>query len=75
MSNRTKVELDYDAIDRIAVYALTSAIEGFKDDLEARKNGKVPNGIFHKDQREDITEIRRHIKALKIVLDYFEGAV
>lgn len=67
-----KVEIDIhsEIADLLIAKNLQETITDLKQDLKRRKKG-VGIGIFSTNQEEDIAEIKRHIKAFKICLNYF----
>lgn len=69
MSNFT-VELDYDAVDSIVVQVLKEQYSSLTHDLKRRKDDGEKFGFFSSDKEEDITEIQRHLDAVKTVLSY-----
>ena len=70
MNKKITIELDWDTIDRITTCSMKGLVESLEDDLEKRKAGTCM-AIFHKDEKKDIAEIKRHIDAFKTVLKYY----
>ena len=56
--------------DDITKHNLKEALEILKEDHKRRKKGHAL-AIFEHDINEDLTEIKRHIKAFKTVLLYY----
>ena len=56
--------------DDITTHNLKEALEILKEDHKRRKKGHAL-AIFEHDINEDLTEIKRHIKAFKTVLLYY----
>ncbi len=62
------VEITYDAADAIVQESLRETLEGFQYDLDNKRYG-----AFSYDPEEDTKEIKKLIKALRRVLNYYEG--
>lgn len=73
MSEDITIELDREMVDQIAIQSMKRLVESFEEDMESRKNGKAAVGFFYTNKRQDIAEIKRHIDALNLLLEYFEG--
>ena len=56
--------------DDITIQNLKEALEILKEDHKRRKKGHAL-AIFEHDIDEDLAEIKRHIKAFKLVLLYY----
>ena len=56
--------------DDITKHNLKEALEILKEDYKQRKKGHAL-AIFEHDINEDLSEIKRHIKAFKTVLLYY----
>lgn len=70
MSNEITVKLDWDTVDGIIVDQLESALETLKVDYENRKSDSGM-AIFDIDKKTDIKLIKKHIKAIKLILSYY----
>lgn len=70
--------LELESLDDLSKVLLVSdlkaTLECLQDDLEKRKAG-TGMAIFHKDKKKDIAEIKRHIEAVKLVLQYYGDPV
>jgi len=61
---------DTELFDDITKDNLKGALDVLKEDYKRRKKGHAL-AIFEHDINEDLTEIKRHIKAFKTVLLYY----
>ncbi len=62
------VDITEDAVDAIVRESLKETIQGFQSDLDNKRYG-----VFSFDPEEDTKEINKIMKALRRVLDYYEG--
>ena len=65
-----KYRHDTELFDDITKDNLKGALDVLKEDYKRRKKGHAL-AIFEHDINEDLTEIKRHIKAFKTVLLYY----
>ena len=70
MSKRLTVELDYETTDRIVVLDLRDMYDDFCNDLEQRKND-LGCAIFEMDKDQDIKFIKKHLKAMRMILRFY----
>ncbi len=70
MNRKVSIELDWDAIDKIATCSMKSLVENLEADLEKRK-ADTGMAIFEKNKKKDIALIEKHIEAFKLVLKYY----
>jgi hypothetical protein len=70
---KIEINMNSDTADLLIVENLKQTLADMKNDLELRKKG-VGISIFSSDQKKDIAEIKQHIKAFKICLNYFGGS-
>ena len=71
MSEDITIDLDANLIDKIAVHSIKRLVENFQEDIETRKNGKATAGFFYANKRKDIAEMKRHLDALRLLLEYY----
>lgn len=64
----TAIEVNDEQLTDLVVADLEQALAGLKNDL---KDGR--NGIFSMDPDENRREIKRYIKALERIIDYYGG--
>jgi hypothetical protein len=64
------IDLEYEQADKITVASLKNILDCLKADLQKAK-ASDRGWIFHTDKEEDIKEIKKHIKAFKLVLKYY----
>ena len=64
------VTLYDEEVDRILVQHLKKQYSILSCDLYRRDNGEEQFGIFLEEKEKDISEIKRHLKAIATVLSY-----
>lgn len=67
---KTSVELSEDTLISIVCKSLKETLDLFKEDLISVKEGKSI-AIFSTDNEEDIKLIKKHIKAIKLLLRWY----
>jgi len=65
-----KIKQCHELFNDITTHNLNEALEILKEDHKRRKKGHAL-AIFEHDINEDLSEIKRHIKAFKTVLLYY----
>ena len=68
---KTTVQLSYDTIDEIVRSELLCSYKNFQRDYDAVKNGADYLHVFHADPEEDRREIKKMIKSLRRVINYY----
>lgn len=63
------VELEYEMVDKIITQELKSNYADMKKDYKNRAEGSL--AIFDHDVEEDKKAIKKHMKALKLILKYY----
>lgn len=71
MKEKVKVKLSWETIDEIIRVELSSMYEIFLRDYAANKNGEDYLAVFHADRNEDRKEIKKMIKSLRRVINYY----
>lgn len=64
------VEIEWEAVNSIAVENLKDQYQNLQRDLQNRIDGTEKYGFFSSDKEEDIAEFQRHLDAFEIVLSY-----
>lgn len=67
---KTSVELSQETLNNIVCKTLKETLDLFKEDLIRVKEGKFV-AIFSTDNEEDIKLIKKHIKAIKLLLRWY----
>jgi hypothetical protein len=67
------IELDYEMVDKIIIQQLQDNYADMKLDLENRAEGTL--AIWEHDVEEDKKAIKKHLKALKLILKYYGAEV
>jgi len=62
----TMIEVNDEQLTDLVISDLQQSLQGLRQDLEERRGG-----IWSYDLKEDRKIIKKHIKALKLVLDYY----
>jgi hypothetical protein len=71
---KTTIELEGDQIDAIIKQELSLMVSTLESDLNTVKESDQ-GYIFSKDKKEDIAEIKKHIKSFKRVIKYYGGSL
>lgn len=69
MMKSVKVELPWEAIEKIVIDQLQEIYFDLNRALTNRKNNTETIGYYHNDSSKDILEISKHIEAVKLVLE------
>lgn len=64
------VDIDVDLAETIMKHELYSVLHSLQKDRRDRAAGKGI-ALFHLDQKRDLIELDKHIKAFKLVLKYY----
>ena len=64
------IEVEVELVDEIVKHELYSVLNSLQKDHRDRTAGKGI-ALFHIDQKKDLAEIDKHIKAFKLVLKYY----
>jgi hypothetical protein len=69
---KVEIDLDWELADIIATKNLSYLLDTLETDLACREAG---NGmaIFDTDKDKDIKLLKKHIKAMKLILKYYTG--
>lgn len=65
-----KVEIDDEQLMCFFRTSLAETLGTMQEDLAKTKRGNI-TGVFSWDAKEEIKELKKHIKALKRVLEYY----
>lgn len=69
---KVEVEIDWELADIIVTKNLMELLDTMEQDLYSREQG-TSMAIFEHDKKEDIKLMKKHIKAMKLVLKYYTG--
>lgn len=69
---KIEIDVDWELSDIIVSKNLTELLDIMEHDLDSRKSG-TGMAIFEHDKKEDIKLMKKHIKAIKLVLKYYTG--
>ena len=69
---KVEFDLDYEEVDKITVKSLKDLLETLEQDFVSRKQG-TGMAIFDTDKDKDIKLLKKHIKAMKLRLEYYAG--
>ncbi len=69
---KVEIEVDWELSDIIVAKNLKELLETLEDDYESRKQG-TGMSIFDTDKDKDIKLLKKHIKAMKLILKYYVG--
>jgi hypothetical protein len=69
---KVEVDVDWELSDIIVAKNLKELLETLEDDYESRKQG-TGMSIFDTDKDKDIKLLKKHIKAMKLILKYYVG--
>jgi hypothetical protein len=64
------VDIDVDLAEAIVKHEMYSVLHSLQKDRRDRAAGKGI-ALFHLDQKKDLAELDKHIKAFKLVLKYY----
>ena len=67
------VEIDDDVLDVAILECLKTSVLCLEMDKEGRLAGDCQYGVFHTDPIKDLKAIRKRIKALELVIEYYGG--
>ena len=69
---KIEVEVDWELSDIIVSKNLKGLLETLEDDYIRRKEGNGMS-IFDTDKNKDLKLLKKHIKAMKLILKYYSG--
>ena len=69
---KIEVEVDWELSDIIVSKNLKGLLETLEDDYIRRKEGNGMS-IFNTDKDKDLKLLKKHIKAMKLILKYYSG--
>jgi hypothetical protein len=69
---KIEVEVDWELSDIIVAKNLKELLDVLEHDLDCRKRD-VGMAIFDTDKDKDIKLLKKHIKAMKLILKYYVG--
>ena len=69
---RYSIPVDWDAMQDAVAGVLREDLRSFEESLKRVKDTNK-GYVFDIDPEDDIKEIKRHIKALKLILEYYGG--
>jgi len=69
---KIEVDVDWELSDIIVSKNLKGLLETLEDDYERRKQG-TGMSIFDTDKDKDLKLLKKHIKAVKLILKYYVG--
>jgi hypothetical protein len=69
---KVEIDLDWELSDIIVSKNLKELLDVLEHDLDCRKRD-VGMAIFEHDKDKDIKLMKKHIKALKLILKYYVG--
>lgn len=69
---KIEVEVDWELSDIIVLKNLKGLLETLEDDYIRRKEGNGMS-IFDTDKDKDLKLLKKHIKAMKLILKYYSG--
>ena len=69
---KIEVEVDWELSDIIVSKNLKGLLETLEDDYIRRKEGNGMS-IFDTDKDKDLKLLKKHIKAMKLILKYYSG--
>ena len=69
---KIEVDVDWELSDIIVSKNLKGLLETLEDDYERRKQG-TGMSIFDTDKDKDLKMLKKHIKAVKLILKYYVG--
>ena len=69
---KVEIDVDWELSDIIVAKNLKELLETLEDDYESRKQG-TGMSIFDTDKDKDIKLLKKHIKAMKLILKYYVG--
>ena len=64
-------EILSDVESYIVAWSLTNTVEMMEQMMEERKSGLYPNGVFERDQEEDLRLLKDHRDAAEIILKWY----
>ena len=67
---KVEFDLDYEEVDKITVKSLKDLLDTLEQDFVSRKQG-TGMSIFDTDKDEDLKILKKHIKAMKLILKYY----
>ena len=69
---KIEVDVDWELSDRIVSKNLKELLDTLEQDFEKRKKG-TGMSIFDTDKDKDLKLLKKHIKAMKLILKYYGG--
>lgn len=69
---KVEFDLDWELADIIVSKNLSYLLDTLETDLDCRENGHGM-AIFDTDKKKDIKILKKHIKAMKLILKYYTG--
>jgi hypothetical protein len=68
---KMQIELPYPMVCEIVTQDLHQNLTNLQIEYESRKNGNIPAGVFSADLKTDLKKIRKTIRAIHRILDYY----
>ena len=65
------IDIPYEAVCKLTTAELKETLINLQSDYESRKNGKMKAGVYHAKRKVDLKKIKKTIRAMKRVLDYY----
>lgn len=75
MSREFTIKIDDEVVDTVLVGYLRDTMAALVKSLGERWSGEDRLGLFHDDVDKDIEEIKKHIDALRVVINYISAPV
>jgi len=69
---KIEVDVDWELTDSIVSKNLSDLLDTLEQDYEKRKQG-TGMAIFDTDKDKDLKLLKKHIKAMKLILKYYSG--
>ena len=69
---KIEVEVDWELSDIIVAKNLSDLLDTLETDLNSRERD-IGMAIFDTDKKKDIKILKKHIKAMKLILKYYNG--
>jgi len=69
---KVEVDLDWELADIIVSKNLSDLLDTLETDLNSRERD-IGMAIFDTDKKKDIKILKKHIKAMKLILKYYTG--
>ena len=65
------IDLPYEAVCKLTNAELKETLINLQSDYESRKTGKMKAGVYHANREVDLKKIKKTIRAMKRVLEYY----